>query len=77
MKPHELLLGDCLQRLRDVADDSVDMVLCDPPYGTTACKWDEVIPFAPHVERNKEGYKRRIGCSIYSFAAFYQRTRYE
>ena len=43
----KLLLGDCLERMAEIADGSVDMVLCDLPYGTTACKWDSVIPFAP------------------------------
>ena len=39
-----LLLGDCLEILPTLADNSVDMVLVDLPYGTTACKWDSVIP---------------------------------
>lgn len=39
-----LLLGDCLELLPDIPDGSVDMVLCDLPYGTTACAWDSVIP---------------------------------
>lgn len=39
-----LLLGDCLELLPDIPDGSVDMVLCDLPYGTTACTWDSVIP---------------------------------
>lgn len=42
-----LLHGDCLKLMREIPAGSVDMVLCDPPYGTTACKWDSVIPFAP------------------------------
>lgn len=42
-----LLLGDCLEQMKMLADGSVDMVLCDLPYGTTACKWDSVIPFEP------------------------------
>lgn len=42
-----LLLGDCLDRMSDIPEGSVDMVLADPPYGTTACKWDAVIPFEP------------------------------
>ena len=42
-----LHLGDCLDVMRDIPDGSVDMVLTDPPYGTTACKWDSVIPFEP------------------------------
>lgn len=40
-----LMLGDCLERMKDIPDNSVDMVLCDLPYGTTSCKWDIVIPF--------------------------------
>jgi len=39
-----LLQGDCLKLLPQIPDNYVDMVLCDPPYGTTACKWDSVIP---------------------------------
>lgn len=42
-----LMLGDCLDRMQEIADGSVDLVLTDPPYGTTACKWDAVIPFEP------------------------------
>lgn len=41
------MLGDCLERMREIPDGSVDMVLCDPPYGTTQNKWDAVIPFEP------------------------------
>ena len=41
----DLRQGDCLELMKDIPDDSVDMVLTDPPYGTTACKWDSVIPF--------------------------------
>ena len=40
-----LIHGDCLEKMKDIPDGSVDMVLTDPPYGTTACKWDSVIPF--------------------------------
>ena len=39
--------GDCLVEMSKLPDGSVDMILCDLPYGTTACKWDNVIPFAP------------------------------
>lgn len=37
--------GDCLELMRGLPDNSVDMILCDLPYGTTVCKWDSVIPF--------------------------------
>lgn len=43
----DLRLGDCLDIMPTIPDGSVDMVLCDLPYGTTACKWDSVIPFEP------------------------------
>lgn len=43
----ELYLGDCLEVMKHIPDASVDMILCDLPYGTTACKWDSVIPFEP------------------------------
>lgn len=42
-----LLNGDCLKLMKDIPDKSIDMILCDLPYGTTACKWDTVIPFEP------------------------------
>jgi site-specific DNA-methyltransferase (adenine-specific) len=42
-----LLHGDCLEQFLYIPDKSVDLVLTDPPYGTTACKWDSVIPFEP------------------------------
>lgn len=50
--------GDCLERMRDIPDGSVDMILCDLPYGTTACKWDTVIPFEPLWEHYRRVAKR-------------------
>ena len=47
----KLILGDCIEKMKDIPDKSIDMVLCDPPYGTTACKWDSVIPFDAMWER--------------------------
>lgn len=49
--------GDCLKLMKDIPDGSVDMVLTDPPYGTTACKWDTVIPLEPMWERLKRVIK--------------------
>lgn len=40
-----LLKGDCLKKMKIIPDKSIDMILVDPPYGTTACSWDYVIPF--------------------------------
>ena len=47
MSEVKLYHGDCLEVMGGVADKSVDLILTDPPYGTTACKWDSVIPFEP------------------------------
>lgn len=42
-----LFKGDCLEVMATLPDNSIDLVLCDPPYGTTRCKWDSVIPLQP------------------------------
>jgi len=52
----KLIQGDCLEKMKDIPDKSIDMILCDLPYGTTACKWDTIIPFEPLWEQ----YKRII-----------------
>ena len=53
MMKFNLMLGDCLERMKEIPDGSVDMVLTDPPYGTTACKWDSIIPLEPMWEQLK------------------------
>lgn len=40
----DLQMGDCMELMKDIPNKSVDMILCDPPYGTTECKWDSVLP---------------------------------
>ena len=40
-----LIKGDCLEVMKQIESGSVDAIITDPPYGTTACKWDSVIPF--------------------------------
>lgn len=53
---NKVLQGDCLELMKDIPDKSIDMILCDLPYGTTVCKWDTIIPFEPLWEQ----YKRII-----------------
>jgi DNA modification methylase len=43
----DLIHGDCLVEMNSIPDKSTDMILCDLPYGTTACRWDVIIPFEP------------------------------
>ena len=47
MEINKIYNEDCLEGMKGIADRSVDMILCDLPYGTTQCKWDTVIPFEP------------------------------
>lgn len=53
---NKVIQGDCLEVMKNIPDKSIDMILCDLPYGTTACKWDTIIPFEPLWEQ----YKRII-----------------
>lgn len=63
----EVWLGDCLELMKKIPDGSVDMILCDLPYGTTACKWDVIIPFEPLWEQYKRISKK--DCAILLFAS--------
>lgn len=56
-----LYKGDCLEEMNNIPDKSVDMILCDLPYGTTACSWDVVIPFEPLWNQYKRVIKDN-GC---------------
>ena len=53
----KLIQGDCLERMKEIPDGTIDMILTDPPYGTTACKWDSVIPLEPMWEQLKRVIK--------------------
>ena len=69
MKP-TLLLGDCLQKLAEIAPGSVDLILTDPPYGKTACKWDNVIPFGPMWDLIWRVLKPNRACLIFGSEPF-------
>jgi hypothetical protein len=53
----KLMFGDCLERMKEIPDGSVDMILCDLPYGTVRCKWDTVIQFDALWEQYKRAVK--------------------
>ena len=61
-----LYLGDCLEILKSIPDKSIDLVLTDPPYGTTACKWDNVIPFEPMWNELKRIRKDNAAIVLFS-----------
>lgn len=55
----KIFVEDCLEGMKRIPDGSIDMVLCDLPYGTTQCKWDAVIPFEPLWEQLRRVIKKR------------------
>lgn len=66
----QLIHGDCLEKMKDIPDKSIDMILCDLPYGTTACKWDVVIPFEPLWEQYKRIIKDRGAIALFGSEPF-------
>jgi DNA modification methylase len=71
----KLYCGDCLDLMKDIADKSIDMILCDLPYGTTACKWDTVIPFEPLWEQYKRTIKDRGAIALFGSEPFSSELR--
>lgn len=66
----ELINGDCLEEMKKIPDGSIDLVLTDPPYGTTACKWDTVIPFEPMWEQLKRVTKKNGAIVLFGSQPF-------
>jgi site-specific DNA-methyltransferase (adenine-specific) len=66
----ELIHGDCLEEMKKIPDGSIDLVLTDPPYGTTACKWDTVIPFEPMWEQLKRVTKKNGAIVLFGSQPF-------
>jgi len=66
----KLMQGDCLERMKEIPDGSVDMILTDPPYGTTACKWDSIIPLEPMWEQLKRIVKSNGAIVLFSQEPF-------
>jgi site-specific DNA-methyltransferase (adenine-specific) len=71
----QLMFGDCLERMKDIADKSVDMVLCDLPYGVLnksnpSAKWDSIIPFEPLWKQYKRITKPNAAIVLFSQGMF-------
>jgi site-specific DNA-methyltransferase (adenine-specific) len=66
---------DCLEGMKQIPDGSVDMILCDLPYGTTACKWDTIIPFEPLWEQYKRVIKDDGAIVLFGSEPFSTRLR--
>lgn len=65
-----LINGDCLEEMKKIPDGSIDAVITDPPYGTTACKWDTVIPFEPMWEQLKRVTKKNGAIVLFGSQPF-------
>ncbi len=70
MTPYTLYHADCLDVLPTLEPQSVDAIICDPPYGTTACTWDSVIPFAPMWAGIKRVLRPRGACVLFGSQPF-------
>ncbi len=66
----QLYNGDCLEIMKQIPDESIDMILCDLPYGTTRCEWDRVIPFEPLWEQYKRIIKNNGAILLFSSQPF-------
>jgi DNA modification methylase len=71
----KLFNDDCLKVLPTIPDKSIDLILTDPPYGTTACKWDSVIPFEPMWKELKRVAKDNSAITLFGSEPFSSHLR--
>lgn len=71
----KLMYGDCLEKMKLIPDKSIDLILTDPPYGTTACKWDSVIPFEPMWKQIKRIRKEKSAVVLFGSEPFSSHLR--
>ena len=71
----DLKHGDYLELMKTIPDGSIDLILTDPPYGTTACKWDSVIPFEPMWEQLKRVIKSNGAIVLFGSEPFSSHLR--
>ena len=70
MSDVKLICGDCLEVMKDIPDDSIDMILCDLPYGMTNCKWDNYIPFDQLWEQYNRIIKNNTAVCLFGSEPF-------
>ena len=68
--PTKIYNGDCLELMKQIPGGSIDMILCDLPYGTTSCKWDTVIPFKSLWEQYKRIIKGNGAIALFAKQPF-------
>ena len=67
--------GNCLELMKEIPDESIDMILTDPPYGTTACKWDTIIPLDKLWDECRRIIKPNVGGIIIQFSTIYNNLK--
>lgn len=67
--------GDCLEEMKAIPDGSIDMILTDPPYGTTACKWDSVIPLDHMWVQLNQVSKKNAAIALFGTEPFSSKLR--
>ena len=70
MSKIELIQGDCLEKMKGIPDGGIDCIITDPPYGTTACKWDTIIPFEAMWEQLKRITKKNGAIVLFGSQPF-------
>jgi len=75
MEKINLILGDCLDKMNDIPDNSIDMILCDLPYGTTACKWDTQIDLSILWQKYKRIIKPTTAVVLFGAEPFSSKLR--
>ena len=69
------MFGDCLERLKEIPDKSVDLILTDPPYGRTACKWDNILDFDLAWKEIKRVIKKKRTICLFGIEPFTSKLR--
>lgn len=75
MKDIQIIKGDCLEIMKEISDKSIDMILCDLPYGTTSCAWDIIIPFEPLWEQYNRIIKDNGVIALFASEPFASKLR--
>ena len=73
---NKIICADSIEAMKDIPDESIDMILCDLPYGTTACSWDMIIPFEPLWKQYKRITKVNGAIVLFGSEPFSTLLRY-
>lgn len=74
LQSNQIYLGDCLEKMQEIDDKSVDLILCDLPYGTTTCSWDVIIPFDKLWQQYDRVIKDNGAIVLFGQEPFYKST---